>query len=109
MASPTVPFVYTRKDYLNGACTHQQYYSQLVRPALVQQVKDAFGIKTLTSSKNDGHFNHISLDRWDSLAFYSRHMPNEIEWKMVEDFPTQAGLVCIAKQAARMAVEQEQQ
>ena len=37
------------------------------------------------------------------------HMPTKYDWKMVEDSPTMAGLVCVLKTAARMAVEQEQQ
>jgi len=108
MAHPSVPFIYTRKDYLNGACTHKQYYAQLVRPALVEQIILTFGMEKLTSPKNDGHFNHIDLKYWDTLT-HNIEMPKQSDWKMVEDYPTMAGMVCVLKAAARMAVEQEQQ
>jgi len=103
------PFIYTRRDYIhNNLCDHQTYYRQLVKPALVKFVKAAFGIEWLTDTRNDGHFNHIPLRKWDAIS-YNPHMPNQYDWDMVEDYPTQAGLVCILKTAARMAVEQEQQ
>jgi len=106
MAHPSVPVIYTRKDYLNGACSHRTYYSQLVSPALVQQVKNYFGMDALISPKNDGAFNHLALKKWDALA-YNVQMPKKADWDMLGDFPTQAGLVCILKTAAHIAVEQE--
>ena len=65
-------------------------------------------MKLLMSKKNDGHFNHIPLEKWDMING-NIHMPKQSDWKMVEDYPTMAGLVCVLKTAARMAVEQEQQ
>ena len=53
------PFIYTSKDYMNNSIDHQTCYRQLVRPSLVQFIKDTFGMKFLMSKKNDGHFNHI--------------------------------------------------
>lgn len=109
MPHPSVPFIYTRKDYIqNNMCTHEQYYAQLVRPALVEQIILTFGMEKLTSPKNDGHFNHIPLKYWDTLT-HNIEMPKQSDWKMVEDYPTMAGMVCVLKAAARMAVEQEQQ
>jgi len=102
------PFIYVRKDYMNNTIDHKTYYSQLVRPSLVQFIKDTFGMKLLMSKKNDGHFNHIPLKKWDMING-NIHMPKKSDWDMVEDSPTMAGLVCVLKTAARMAVEQEQQ
>jgi len=107
MTHPATPFFYTRKDYIqNNACTHEQYYRQLVKQGLVEIVKGYFGMEALMSPRNDGHFNHIALKKWDRLA-YNNHMPTRAEWESVGDFPTQAGFVCVLKQAAAMAVEQE--
>ena len=107
MAHPATPFIYTRKDYMeNKACTHQQYYRQLVKPALLDMVKNYFGMEALMSPRNDGHFNHLALKKWDRLA-YNVHMPTDADWRMVGDFRTQAGCVCVLKQAAAMVVEQE--
>jgi len=106
------PFIYTRSDYLKSSIDHQTYYRQLVKPALVEFVKDVFTTKWLSDTRNDGHFNHIPLQKWDNAAATASvngFLPNKFEWDMVEDFPTQAGLVSILKTAARMAVEQEQQ
>lgn len=109
MSHPATPFIYTRKDYIqNNACTHKQYYAQLVRPSLIKFVKDYFGMEALINSANDGHFNHIPLKKWDRISG-NTHMPKQSDWKMVEDFPTMAGLTCVLKAAARMAIEQERQ
>ena len=112
MPSIDKPFIYTRKDYLKGTIDHHTYYRNLVKPALVEFVKAAFGIKWLTDTRNDGHFNHIPLQKWDSAAATAGMrglMPSKWDWDLVEDYPTQAGLVCVMKAAARVAVEQEQQ
>ena len=108
MPSIDKPFIYTRKDYLSGLIDHHTYYRNLVKPALVDFVKAAFGIKWLTDTRNDGHFNHIPLRKWDAISC-NPHMPSKWDWEQVEDYPTQAGLVCVLKAAARVAVEQEQQ
>ena len=107
MPSIDKPFIYTREDYLKGTIDHKTYYRNLVKPALIQYVKDHFGMKLLMSKKNDGHFNHIPLQQWDQINM-NPHMPSKWDWELVEDYPTMAGLVCVLKAAARVAVEQEQ-
>ena len=107
MPSIDKPFIYTRKDYLKGTIDHHTYYRNLVKPALVEFVKAAFGIKWLTDTRNDGSFNHIPLRKWDAISC-NPHMPSKWDWELVEDYPTRAGLVCVLKAAARVAVEQEQ-
>ena len=89
--------MYTRKEYINGKCTHSQYYSQFVNDNVKLMVKDRVGIKRLKHSK-DENFNDIPLKIWDSVG-----LPCGIGdlLKQAGDYYTLAGQVCILKEAAR--------
>lgn len=93
---------FTRLQYLNGDCSHSDYYSQFVTPSLRESVKNWIGEKDIMNSQNE-HFNDIPLARWDGFQQVVASIPFGISAKMKElgDSLTLAGTVCIAKEAAR--------
>ena len=97
----------TRKEYLqNPSQNHENYYRQFVTSGITALVVRMIGEQRLLDSE-DPHLNDISLKTWDFTAM-SLPLP-EINRKMREcgDFPTQAGLVCICKTAARDWMEEQ--
>ena len=94
----------TRSDYVNGNCTHREYYSQFVNGATRRAVGWILGVEAIGSSM-DRSFNDIPLPRWDSFAGW---LPMAIGFREVGDYPTLAGYVCVAKEAARQVKEEGQ-
>lgn len=101
--------IFTRKQYLNKECTHEQYYAQFVTNAIRSLVYNWFGIDQLKEAyKVDINFNSIPLAKWDSfLHSIGKHPYNlGVSMKEVGDYLTLAGQVCIVKEAARQLVNQ---
>ena len=93
----------TRKDYMAGRCSHLEYYSQFVTPSIKTAVARKFDLEKLTLAYiEDENLNNIPLKEWDSLPILTRQV-NEA-YKQAGDFPTIAGLCCIAKTAAVMLI-----
>lgn len=100
------PAAPTRDDYLRGRCTHREYYAALVRDGgvritptwLVADVRAAL-------AAGDEHLNSIPLRVWD--AQIARPVPYALARAFRDrgDYATAAGLVCVAKEAARQAAE----
>ena len=89
----------TRKEYLNHDCTFAEYYGQFVDSGVMARVLHVISLDELTNS-NDEHLNDIELSRWDAvLAPFPKHIGDQM--RECGDFPTMAGAVCIAKEAAR--------
>lgn len=88
----------TRQDYLNGKVSHQDYYGQYVDEIVKRDVLWTISKDKILSSEDDDSFNDIPLRYWDSLPAWSI-----VAAKMRKrgDFLTPAGLVCVAKEAAR--------
>ena len=94
--------MYTRKQYMNKECSHADYNRQFVSPAMLRSVESHIGVERIRAS-TDEHLNDIPLWEWDLLPYNtSRELLKECG-----DYLTQAGHVCIAKQAARMLLEGE--
>lgn len=94
--------MFTRKQYLNGECTHEQYYEQFVTAQIKDLVLRMFGREELSMAfQRDPHLNNLPLRKWDALAPYVNCRE---AMKPCGDFPTLAGQVCILKTAARMAI-----
>lgn len=97
---------YSREQYLMGRCTHEQFYSQMVTPALTAQVLEFWGIRRLLPAyKDDPVFNNLPLGDWDRLARQIACEDTKWEFREAGDWETLGGLVCLAKQAAREACE----
>lgn len=91
--------IYTRQDYLDGKCSHAEYYGQFVDAGVIARVSRAIGVDRIKSS-TDPHFNDIPLRKWDRVLV---PVPRHIARSMKErgDYATLAGAVCVAKAAAR--------
>lgn len=91
----------TRKEYLDGKVSHDDYYNQFVTKEVIEIVKRDLGVDTIKAS-NDPHFNDIPLKLWDRYYQLNSFPGINEKLKQAGDFPSNAGIVCIAKAAARM-------
>lgn len=96
--------MHKRTDYINGLISHRDYYGQFVDEKVKQGVLRDIGIEKILQAK-DENFNNIPLRIWDGL-FCVRS--TDINEKLYEcgDFPSMAGLCCIAKEGARQLKEE---
>lgn len=93
---------FTRQDYMNGLCSHDDYYSQFVNENIKLLVLERFNIEILQSAYAvDHHFNSLPLPIWDKLTLL---FSCNNEMKILGDYSTLAGKVCILKQAAKMLI-----
>ena len=83
---------YTRQDYVEGKCTHREYYAQFVNGSVKRIVGDRIGMSKILASTND-NFNNIPLSKWDRLH------GSFVGAKSLSD------TVCIAKEAAQQLKE----
>jgi hypothetical protein len=88
---------YSREDYMNGKCSHRDYYGQFVTSETRDIVLRVFGLDRIKNSKDEA-FNDIPLERWDNLI--ATHGTME-KMKEAGDYLSLAGKVCIFKEAAR--------
>jgi hypothetical protein len=96
----------TRADYMahsNEPGSHRRFYAQFVNAATISTVARFIGHDALMRS-TDPHMNDIPLAKWDRLA---GRLPLAIRFADVGDYPTLAGWVCIAKEAARQYIERQ--
>ena len=94
----------TRQQYLNKECTYREYYGQFVTDYIKQSVARHIGMKRLKAS-TDEHMNDIDLRTWDSTPGIATHSTSNA-MKERGDYLTQAGITCIAKEAARQLLEE---
>ena len=99
--------MFTRKDYLDNKCTHQEYYDQFVNDKVKQLVLRHIGKDALLNS-TDEVFNDIPLKKWDDLVNVTPGVINMKSWKEAEPtnqansyFWSLSSNVCILKAAAR--------
>lgn len=90
--------MFSRKQYVNGDCSHQQYYGQLVNDRTIRVVVSRLGKNRLMSGQK------IPLAEWDR---FSCILPLALPFGALGDYPTLCGWVCVAKEAARQFVESE--
>lgn len=89
----------TRKDYIEGRATYDEYYSQFITEQVKRAVDWRIGIDTIKRS-TDPHFNDIPLVKWDYLGFQS--WPEQIALlKRVGDCPSLSHNACVGKCYAR--------
>lgn len=94
--------LFTRKQYLDHECTHDQYYGQFVTESTIQTVLSYFSKEKLTEYyASDKNLNNIKLSVWDRMPLYA----STYKMKDCGDWLTAAGQVCILKRAARMIIE----
>ena len=95
----------TRKQYLDQEVTHREYYAQFVTNGIKSIVSSYIGKDKIRGS-HDEHLNDIPLSLWDGVAREIRMTPSNLNKKLKKagDYCTLAGLVCIAKEAAKQLV-----
>lgn len=105
----------TRSEYMaaisanhgNKAATtaiHRAYYAQFVTRAMRERVIWAFGINQLAAEyRRDEHLSGFDLGAWDALAAVT--LASDKLLRDCGDFPTDAGRVCMLKEAAIQAIE----
>ena len=101
--------MWTRKQYLDGDCTHEQYYGSIAEDigfsythapeAFLRRVQRAL-------EANDPHLNTVPLVDWDTrgramIAYHGDKV--ERAFKARGDTVSLCGLVCLCKYAARKA------
>lgn len=92
----------TRQDYLNGKCTHSEYYAQFVTEGTKKMLISRFGIKKIKEAFTENeHFNSIRLQEWDSMRPLMR-----VNMKDYGDYLTLAGSNCILREAARQIAKE---
>lgn len=91
--------MHLRKDYIDGKVSHSDYYGQFLDKDVLDGIKRDVGLERIVASKSE-HFDDIPLAVWDFLPCLRS---NDINEKLIEcgDFPSMAGLCCIAKEGAR--------
>lgn len=92
--------MFTRAQYMNGDCSHQEYYMQFVNPQLQDSVIHAIGANRIMQS-TDLHFNDIPLKYWDNLYMLIFASVNRGDLIMAKEGKSLSTAVCIAKAAAR--------
>ena len=96
---------FTRKQYMEGECTHNQYYDQFVTQDLKNAVLRSIPEKQIVMSRDES-FNDIPLRSWDWLARLNPVEPKK--FKELGDFTTMAGQICALKAAARQIREESE-
>jgi hypothetical protein len=102
--------MWTRQDYMNGRCTHSEYYAQFITPEIQSAVLNTIPTKRIVESK-DPHFNDIAMKHWDSIfgivgppqGPFTIYRQFGLYKKLKEhgDGLSCASAVCIAKEFAR--------
>lgn len=95
----------TRKDYMEGRVTHEQFYSSVARAAGISFAQSDLLPRVRTALEaGDEHLNSIPLALWDRRAENPVTRAN-ISRALKEhgDFFSLAGGVCTLKQAAKNA------
>lgn len=80
---------------------HRAYYAQFVSKHTIRSVVNFIGEDKLRASTDD-HLNDIPMALWDSATI---QLPMACTFKSRGDYLTNAGAVCVAKEAARQWLE----
>ena len=97
----------TRKDYMDHKVTHREYHAQFVTDRLKRVIAGRWFPQHLTEKyKEDEHLNNIPLAQWDSFKPYvaTQYIAGLV--KDAGDYLTMAGIVCIAKEAAKQIIDE---
>ena len=104
--------LFTRKDRMDGLCTHREFFAQFVTDEVREMVKSSIGEVRIKVS-TDEHFNDIPMKMWDNLHDYMGRLVKPLWIKIV--YPdakamswSQSDNVCIAKEAARQIKERSE-
>lgn len=95
----------TRENYMAGKVTHQEFHSAVAHAAGIDfSTADILPRVRAAIAKGDEHLNSIPLRVWDMLALSAKPAITRA-LKAHGDFWSDAGGVCVVKQAAREAAQ----
>lgn len=99
----------TRQDYMNGHCTHREYYAQFVTPVTKSMVNNVINLSEVTNEKEfKALCKKLGLKVWDSLAGLLMINPSS-KIRELGDIPSICGMVCTLKESALQLVEDQNQ
>lgn len=95
----------TRRDYMDGKVTHQDYYVEIAKEARITAPEQ---LLERAAKSTDKYYNDVPLKLWDmaGIAINSRRLSDVM--KARGDYVTQAGLVCVLKAIVRDTLTQGQ-
>lgn len=98
--------MWTRKDYLDGKCTHSDYYSQMVENTDAKRlVLSIWDEKTLSEAyEKCEYLNSLPIKTWDELANRLVIGPY-LTFSQLGDMNTLSSRVCVLKEAARQIIK----
>lgn len=93
--------MFTRQQYMNRECTHDEFYGQFVNELVIRCVASAIGVARIKGS-TDPHFNDIPLREWDGLHrwLYGTVKASHLRIGYTGGVSL-SDTVCVAKAAAR--------
>lgn len=99
--------MFSRKQHMNGECSHREYYAQFAG-IFMEAVAGKFKPEFLRSRlAEDEHLNNIPLSYWDMLsAGYKSEYAKINEGLNGSRCWSLAGGVCAAKEAAKQIAEE---
>jgi len=101
--------MYTRSQYLNGECTHRQFYLSVAETAgLTLILGDTLRDKLYHAWLQDEHFNTMPLRWWDGFALPDRGRISAA-LKKHGDCLSLAGCVSLYKTLAKVGLEKYHQ
>ena len=95
--------MWTRKQFMDGECSHRTYYAQFVTQGVLDSVRRHFTMERLMRCSDQENFNTIPLVQWDMLS--SAVHRTQIMRDAGEGMSLGTA-VCILKEAARQLVEE---
>lgn len=104
--------MHTRKDYMEGRCSHSDYYAELAlalyEASLLRLPSACQGEKVVDAlERGDIHLNTIPLSLWDGAAIPFMRMAAAHRIFMERgDWVSLGGFVCALKEFARMRARQ---
>lgn len=94
----------TRADYMEKRATHEEYYGDIVRDCGALSLPVQLSTIRKALADGDEHLNSIPLKWWDHYGEMQRSRIAPHVCKRQTGGCSLSDLVCILKQAARMAV-----
>lgn len=98
--------LYKRNDYLEGNCTHQEYYAQFIVPSTYTFIKERIGMDTLRRSTNI-HFNDVIRCIGSSKWIWD-YTPIDLDkLRLANDFNSANTRTCVGKAAAKILLNMD--
>ena len=89
----------TRKDYMNGKCTHREYYEEIAKEAHISYDKSPDLAKIKIALLTDPHLNNTPLRIWDARGAHTQGVIHKAMEQRGDGWSL-AGSVCVHKAAA---------